>query len=238
MTLINVIWGITVVLILICGLRLYQTYQRTKEKMIGNFTKFFMLTGVAFAIFALADPLIENLFYVKLAFVIALVFFFLGLAFLVRLVLGFTYPPAAPKLFWLIVAGIVVGLIANLKYYLLTPSRISPPALAFKTGNWVVIFLAFTPLLIFIMSFVVLIISAISLVSRAGRSSDKRFRIRAFLLILAIIFYGVAGALRGIGEVLGTRVADFIFPLALILFLGATFLYVVEKKVSKNYSSP
>jgi len=245
LAIIDVIWGIDAVLALICGIRVFQAWQRTKDKLLGDFTKFFILGGTGYLVLSGASSFIKDIFEVKLAITLGVFVMFMGLAYFAKLVMRLTWGKLERYALWSVIFGNVLTLIANVRYYLLTPTQ--PPFLDPKTGlaptrteffdpqtgiftiNFPVIASAF----IIIISLIALLVPGTIFIKKAIKVTDKDIRVRAMLLGCGLLFFGIGGILCGFaGRVFPMYFSHLFLVLGFLPFLAGVF-YVIEKEIPR-----
>jgi len=243
LTIVDVIWGIDAILAFVCGIRIFQAWQRTKDKLLGDFTIFFILGGLGYLALSGASSFIKDLFLVKLVITLGVFVMFLGLAYFAKLTMRLVWVKFENSTFWLIIFGNILTLIANIKYYLLVPTYLPlldpktglaptrtlffDPATGIFTINFPVIASAF----IVIISLVTLLIPGIVFIKKATKVTEKDTRVRAMLLGCGLLFFGIGGILCGFaGRVLPMYLSHLFLVLGFLPFLAGVF-YVIEKKI-------
>jgi len=235
LTITEILWGIDAILALVCGARIYQGYKRTNDKMVGDFAKFFIFFGVGFVAATVADPVIENIFFIKLLITIALIAIFLGMAYLAKLTVALTYPRLEWKVFWLAILANVATVAANVKYYLLSPYH--SPFLDSETGIFVVNFPVVVSFLLTLAIVGLMIVPGIIFIRKAIRVEDGTVKTRGTLLGLGIILFAVGAMACGAGKaVLPMQISHLFIAVGYLPFLAGLF-YVVEKKLPKAIPS-
>jgi len=229
LTITEILWGIDAILALVCGVRIYQGYKRTNDKMVGDYAKFFIFFGTGFVVATIADPIIEDLFFVKLLITISLAAIFLGMAYLAKLAVALIYPRLEWKVFWLAILANIATVFANVKYYLLSPYQ--SPFLDPKTGIFVVNFPVVVSFLLTLAIVGLMIVPGIIFIRKALRSEDKTVKTRGMLLGLGIILFAVGAMACGAGKtVLPMQISHLFIAGGYLPFLVGLF-YVVEKKI-------
>lgn len=229
LTITEIVWGLDAVLFLVCGAKVYQAYRITKDKSVGDFSRFFILGGIGFIVLTTADPLISNVFYIKLFVTIGLFILFVGLAFLAKLATSLTYPKFASSAFWLVMFGNALTVFANLRYYLLAPTR--TPFLDPETGIFVVNFPVIVALFIVLISLTTLLVPGAIFLRKAVKTENKSTRVKGLLLGSGLVFFAIGGVMCGLAnKVLPTQISHLFLALAFLPFLVGVF-YVVERKV-------
>lgn len=243
LTIIDFIWGIDAILALICGIRVFQAWQGTKDKLLGDFTKFFILGGIGYLVLSGASSFIKDIFLVKLAITLGVFVMFVGLAYFAKLTMRLVWAKFENSTFWLIIFGDILILISNVKYYLLVlaqfplldpKSGLAPTRTQFfdpQTGIFTINFPAITSIFIIIISFVTLLIPGIIFIKKAIQVTDKDIRVRAMLLGCGLLFFGIGGILCGFaGRILPMYLSHLFLVLGFLPFLAGVF-YVIEKKI-------
>ena len=234
----QITWGASSILILVCAIRIYQSYLKSKDKILRNFFNFFALFGIASFLFFVAR-IIENLFSIKLAYITGLLLMFSALAYLARVSFSLIYPKLTNFVFWLTMFGNGLSFSSNLFYYLPSPGRATPMTLARETQNLVLAIWSYGALFILISCFGLVLISGILASIKSFRSKERGVRIKGFLFASALILFGGGGAFRGMVETgaIIPSLPNFIISLGFLFFLAAT-LYVIEKKLPASKPIP
>jgi hypothetical protein len=243
LTIIDFIWGIDAILALICGIRVFQVWQRTKDKLLGDFTKFFILGGVGYLVLSGASSFIKNIFELKLAITLGVFVMFVGLAYFAKLVVRLVWAKFESSTFWLIIFGDILTLIANIKYYLLVPTYfplldpktgLAPTRTQFldpQTGIFTINFPVVASAFIIIISLITLLVPGTIFIKKAVKVGDKNIRARAMLLGCGLLFFGIGGMLCGFASrALPMYLSHLFLVLGFLPFLAGVF-YVIEKKI-------
>lgn len=243
LTIIDVIWGIDAILAFICSVRVCQAWQRTKDKLLGDFTKFFILGGIGYLVLSGASSLIQDIFWVKLSITLGVFVMFLGLAYFAKLAVRLVLAKFENFTFLLVIFGNVLTLIANVKYYLLVSpylpfldpkTGLAPTRTQFfdpQTGIFTINFPVIASIFIIIISSIALLVPGIIFIKKAIKVTDKDIRVRAMLLGCGLLFFGIGGILCGFaGRVLPMYLSHLFLVLGFLPFLAGVF-YVIEKKI-------
>jgi len=234
-TITEILWGIDAILALVCGVRIYQSYRKTLDKTVGNYAKFFIFFGLGFIGATIADPLIPGEFNIKLMITLSLLVLFIGLAHLARMATALAYPRFEKYAFLSVIAANILTVIANVKYYLLAPTR--APFLDPKTGVFVVNFPVIVTILVVITVLATMFIPGIIFIRKARRIEDKAVRTRGMLLGSGLILFAVGFMACGAGRaVLPMQISHLFIASAYLPFLVTTF-YIIEKKVPEAIPS-
>jgi len=248
LTIIDIIWVIDAILAFICGVRIFQAWQKTKDKLLGDFTKFFILSGIGYLILSGASSLVKDIFWAKLVITAGIFVLFMGLAYFAKLAVRLVWAKFGNSTFWLIIFGNILTLIANIKYYLLVPTfpfldpktGLAPTRTQFfdpQTGIFTINFPVIASVFIIIISLIALLIPGVIFIKKAIKVTDKDIRVRAMLLGCGLLFFGIGGILCGFaGRVLPMYLSHLFLVLGFLPFLVGVF-YVIEKKVPKAISS-
>jgi len=225
MSITALIWGLAAITVFYCGTRVYQAYQKTKNRSVGDFAKY-LLIGGAGVIIPVASFFIGGLPWLSVGFVIGVFVKIIGVAYLVRLILGFIYPKFEKIVFFalLFINFSILGV--NLKYIANPYPGLNP-----ETGAFPISLPVTTGLLVLIIMLPAFVLPAIIFIRKALKSTDRIVRLRGLLIGLAILFFVVSVSTCGIV----TRVVPLFFNnlfvalAALLIFIGITRLNQIEK---------
>jgi len=225
MSITALIWGLAAITVFYCGTRVYQAYQKTKNRSVGDFGKY-LLFGGAGVIIPVASFFIGGAPWLSVGFVIGVFVKIIGVAFLIRLVLSFVAPKFEKIVFYFVIVANFLILGVNVKYMTVAYPGFNP-----LTGAFPINLPVGLGLLVLVILLPAFIIPAVVFIKKALGSVDKVVRLRGFLIGLAILFFLVSVSTCGIA----TRVIPLFFNnllvalAALFIFIGITRVNQIEK---------
>jgi hypothetical protein len=225
----SLIVGTEAILFLVCGVRIYQAFRKTKDKSVGYFAKFFIIAGVGFIIMASADKITKEIFIVKLSIVIGLFLLLTGMAYFTKLTVNLVKPRFENSAFWGIIAGNIITVLAMVKFYLFAQTR--EPFFDQKAKVLVINFPSIVTLLFFLLIIMTMVVPGIVFLIKAFRSQDRKVKARGLIIGLGLFFFAVGSLSCTMSrEVFSMQISQVFLMLAFLPFLLGVF-YVTEKKI-------
>lgn len=230
--LIGISWGLTALLVVYAGMRVYQSFRETGNRSVGDFARYLLIAGVGMLIPIIAY-LGGGLEWLRLGFVAGVFVKLIGLAFLIRLVLSFIWPRFEKLGFYMMLAADVIVLPINYLYAEVNYVGFNPQTGAFPINLPVTV-----GLLGFVFLLPALIIPGIFFLSKGLKSADKTVKLRGSLIGLGLLLFVVSVSTCGIV----TRVIPLFFNNALVALAGfllmAGITFVVQKEKPERILPP
>lgn len=217
-----IIWGLAAITVFYCGIKVYRSYQNTKNRSVGDFGKY-LLIGGAGVIIPVASFFTGGLLWLSMGFVIGVFVKIIGVAFLIRLILSFIAPKFEKVVFYFMNIANFLILGVNVKYMTVPYPGFNP-----LTGDFPLnlpVGLGLLVLVIFIPAF---IIPAVIFLKKAFSSADKVVRFRGFLIGLALLFFLLSVSTCGIV----TRIIPLFFN-NLLVALAALFIFIAITRLNQ-----
>jgi len=223
---------------IIFGLRIlfFQVYRiQIERREIGNkllnyFAKFAIFTGLGFALAAPIGPVIKDPVFMKLITPLPYFMLFVATAYLTRLSFAFLAPKLEKRAFWSVMFLNFLFVFFMIKDFILSPSSSQYFFVKdIKTGLSTMEYPSSTRVLDIIICVVALIIPGILFIIKGLRGGDSKVMLKALLLGVGLVFFGIGGATNSL-----SHPSIYIVISGISLTLGFLFLlwgvfYNVEK---------
>lgn len=221
--------GLDAILFLVCGVRIYQSFLKSKDKSVGYFAKFFILSGIGFIIMATAERITDQLFFVKCLIITGLFLLLTGMAYLSKLIISLSISKFENLAFWMMMTCNIITVIAMVKFYLLASTR--QPFFDAESGSLVLNFPSIVTLTFFVLIILIMIIPGIFFVVNTFKSQDKGVKAKGTLISLGLVFFAIGFLSCTMSrQVFSMQVSHVFLALAFLPLLGGVF-YVSEKKI-------
>ena len=222
--LIGISWGLAALMVVYCGARVYQSFQKTKNRSVGDFARYLLIAGVGMLI-PIVSYLLGGVDWLRIGFGIGVFVKLIGLAFLVRLVLSYIWPKLEKIGFYLLLVFNFGVLPLNLTY-----ATVNFPGLNPQTGQFPINLPVGVGLVSFLFLLPALIIPGIVFVKKGLQSEDKSVRLRGTLIGLGLILFVISIATCGIV----TRVIPLFFNNVLVALSGLIVMLGINSAFRKE----
>jgi hypothetical protein len=230
----GIIVGLDAILFIICGIRIFRAYSRSKDKALGDFAKFFIFGGAGFIIMLSASAAEKVLFLLKLLIIIGLFFVLMGMAYFTKLTAFLNFKRFDRVSFWVVMIFNFLTVVAMTKFYLLASNR--APFLDSQTKALVLNFPAVVTLLLFVFVIATMILPGIIFLVKSFRTQDKGAKLKGMFISLGLFFFALGFMSCSMSrQVFSMKISHIFFALAFMPFLAGVF-YVTERKLPEIYS--
>jgi hypothetical protein len=226
------IWIFVTIVFLFSGIKIYLSYQETKNRSVGDFAKYLIFAGLGVLV-PVMSYFIGGEILLKAGFVAGVFLKIIGAAFLNRLVMSFFYPKYGKITFYGLLAVNFLVLFVNAAY-----AKVAYPGFNPQTGSFSWTPPAIVGIMLLLVLLPVFMIPTVLFIKKALSSSDKTVKLRGILVGLGLLFFGVSVSTCG----MMTRIVPLFFKNSLValsaLLIFVSIAYVIRKEKMEKILPP